>query len=181
MTLPAHISALLKAPASANADTLTEIEDRLSALPELHRFGHSVHCFHGYQIRTGLMAHLIREEQALRRVEPLGLAIAPVVVQRVELAPAEGALVMHYLACATGKLQPVEGPVSQKAREGFMNDMHALIDAGLTHSYAPRGRDHWLVASDTGSIVLTGWGSALRPLEIGETEEIFAKLNLRLQ
>lgn len=124
------------------------------------------------------------EEEALKRVRVLGLHAAPEVVRRVEIQPGEGALITRYPSCMTGQLVPVSPgavSISPAARALFRDEMRKLGEHRLVHAYAPRGYDCWLIASDSGTLVLDRWGVALRDCSAGEVDEAMRRIDRLLQ
>jgi hypothetical protein len=114
-----------------------------------------------YEVRLSLLEHLERVVAALKRVAPLELAAAPVVVDLLPISETQfnGALIMRYAACPGERFtraDKIEGPFRPEAAERFRADMHKLAEHGMVHPYV-RGLMHWLVSSETGTIVLDEW------------------------
>jgi hypothetical protein len=172
---PADVVALVRrlaqAPLRADARFI-EVERALCALDGLEHPTTFLHRRHGHVYQLGRTPELAAEERVLAELAPLALSIAPRVVERLEFAPGETLLVTHYAACKTGRLEapPKHGGLAAPARQRFLADMEALWRSGRTHAWAARGTGAWLVASDSGAIVLTGWAQALQPLPPGTPE-----------
>jgi hypothetical protein len=110
--------------------------------------------------------------EQLRKLEPLGLSIAPVVVG-VHGDPRDAALLTRYPTVSGQTLRKMRDgplPMPAEARDQLHQDLHKLWDAGLDHPWALRGYGYWLQGDRTGAVVLDGW-EALRPLEPSERAE----------
>ena len=158
-------------------DTLPEaiaslIRNAASLPPGVHRFA-------GVQVRIGSQAALTEEVQQLTKVKDLALICAPEVVELIETGPGSAALITRWLSCATGELLPAKS-ASTPAKIGFAQDMKTLTRAGFLHAFAGNGLGSYLIASDTGAILLDDWGSALRQASAGERNDNLSDIDAQL-
>ena len=131
-----------------------------------------------YVIVPGLSLHLTREAEILERIRGLEIAAAPELVALVPLAQGEEVLISRYWACPGEKLAPVNSttaPFWEEATRRLRRELERLADHGMMHPYA-RGFHHWLVASQTGTLVLNGW-SALRPCSREDSNDLLKKVD----
>lgn len=161
---------------------LLELSKGLHALPELENSGYSEFRYHGYEIFTGLTLGLKGEVPALEFLRTFELTCAPEYLTRFDVGDGWSVLVVRYRACTVGRLTPVEdvrGPFSNAAKVRFLDDLQALSERGLYHAYAHRAYEAWRVASDSGMIVLNGWGQGLQrcsPAEAADSRKQIERL-----
>lgn len=151
------------------------VSRELRALPGVDVVDHVQFRLEEYEIRLSLLEHLEDVVAALKRVAPLQLAAAPEVVALLPISETQfnGALVLRYAACPGERLvkaETVPGPFRPEAAERFRADMRKLAEHGMVHPYV-RGLMHWLVSSETGTIVLDEW-SVIEAADATESERM---------
>lgn len=174
--LPESVVEAIERAASASADArgvraVDELRSALGTLVELECPRHDFFLYHGYVIVTGLTLWLAEEEVVSETLRPLGLTSAPEFLARREVSEGWSVVVLHYGACETGQLVPAErvrGPFSEAAKARLLEDMRALSAHGMLHAFAHRDYDAWMVASDSGMIVLGDWAQGLKPCSPSE-------------
>jgi hypothetical protein len=174
------VRAAANAPLQAKAKLL-DVDNALQKTSGLQHPRPLLHRWHGVQVELGLAGTLALDEAALQKLGPLGLSIAPELVERIPIGSSEVALVTRYRACERGELMAADalpGPFADAAVGALLADVTKLLAAGLTHAWAHRGLSYWLVASDTKAIVLDGWSEALEPLEGADPERALAKIEV---
>jgi uncharacterized protein len=131
-----------------------------------------------FAIRVGSSQSMEAIAASLAQVAAFALSIAPSVVEIVPLDAFDSVLVTRYAACAGERLAGIEttaAPFREAASERFRADMQKLVDHGLVHPYA-RGEFHWLISSETGTLVLDSW-EALRECSAAEGRELMGNVD----
>lgn len=118
---------------------------------------------HEYDIRLSRLESLEDEVAALQRLAPLQLAAVPELVALIPISETQfdGALIVRYAKCPGERLvraDSTEDAFQPSAAARFRDEMKKLIAAGYVHPYA-EDTYHWLVSSETGTIVLEAWGA----------------------
>jgi hypothetical protein len=177
----ATLKRVAKEPLRSKAKLL-DADNALLAIAGLEHPRRLLHRLNGYEITVGLTDTLVLDLRALRTVAPLGLGVAPELVERIELSDAETVLVTRYRACATGRLVPAEdAALSPAAVDRALGDLKKLHAAGFNHVWAKKGLGCWLVASDTGTLLLGQWGEALQELNPADSDSALAKIEQTLR
>jgi uncharacterized protein len=134
--------------------------------------------YNEFEIRVGNAGRIKAAVAALEPAATFALSIAPAVVEVIPIDAFDGVLITRYAACPGERLARIEtttGPLRDAAGARFRADMQTLVDHGLVHPYA-RGSYHWLISSETGTLVLDSW-EALRPCTAAEGLEMMAKID----
>lgn len=118
---------------------------------------------HEYDIRLSRLESLEDEVAALQRLAPLQLAAVPELVALIPISETQfdGALIVRYAKCPGERLvraDSTEDAFQPSAAARFRDEMKKLVAAGYVHPYA-EDTYHWLVSSETGTIVLEAWGA----------------------
>ena len=77
--------------------------------------------YHEYEIRVGMLNHLQREIDSLRRVQGMGISAAPEIVALIPITPGRnGVLITRYSVCPGEELEHIEDktPLSPAALRG---------------------------------------------------------------
>jgi hypothetical protein len=163
------------AAAKGARDELMAINDALSRLATPHLRDPLVFEHDELQIRIGSYAS--RALDYLKQIEPLNLALAPVVAA-VFSTDERDVLVLRYWAIPGEQrlaFDPAHKP-GEPARRRFRDELLRLADAGWMHAWATRGTLYWRVGSKTETMVLDEW-SVLQPIEdIDDKDEVLAKI-----
>jgi hypothetical protein len=159
---------------------LSEVMEALESIPGAVPFSElGVRC-QEYEVTVGRLAGLSNIVEALNSIRPLSLAAAPTVVSLSSLREEEGdgVLIVRYDAVAGETLIPgpdSKAPFRADACRRFRAEMQALADGGRVHAYA-RGLFHWLVSSESGTILLERW-AALRDARDQERREVLESID----
>ncbi|PRQ08158.1 hypothetical protein [Enhygromyxa salina] len=106
------------------------------------------------------------EVEALETIDDLSLTIAPKVVGLIQIG-SEGrsvVLIKRYEACPgewLARSTTTKEPFSEATAVRFQADVQALASRGLVYPYL-RLLMHWLVSSETGTLVVEGDWSRMR-------------------
>jgi len=167
---------------AASDNRLHEILALLRELPEIEAVETLAFRYKEFEIRVGLLSGLKSHLDALRLAAPLCLSAAPSLVEYIPIDEREGVLIVRYAACPGERLTRVETttePFREVASRRFRADMQTLIEHGLVHPFV-RGPHHWLISSETGTLVLDSW-YALRACDPEEGAEMLAKIDRQLE
>jgi hypothetical protein len=118
-----------------------------------------------FRLRFDFANRIAPYAEKLRKIEPLALSIAPVIVG-VQGNPRDAAILVRFPAVSGEELAPPPAlpQLDPEAAGAIRRDLHALWDAGLDHGAALRGPSTWRRGQRTGRWVLEGW-EALVPLD----------------
>jgi hypothetical protein len=132
-----------------------------------------------HELQMAPTAALQETADALASIRGLALASVPEVIALHALGVGASALLLRYAACAGERLIPFASapkPLRDDARTRFRDDMAKLVASGHVHT-GVRGLQDALVASESGTIVLTRW-SALAPCSPAEGADWLANIDL---
>ncbi len=158
------------------AHYLTAVMDELVAMPNAEREPDTLVVRSSeYEIRVGRLGFLQLIMENLATLRSYSLTVAPEVVGCIPLHEEnrDGILVLRYAACRGERLRrahTTSEPFNEAARQRFRHEMQVLADHGKIHPYA-RGLMHWLVSSETGTLLLAEW-VVVRDAEADERREL---------
>jgi uncharacterized protein len=160
---------------------MAEVLSLLRSLPGIEPLEGLAFRHNEFEIQVGLVTGSKNTLDALALAAQFSLSAAPALVEYVSIDGREGVLIVRYAACPGERFVRVEtttGPFREAASRRFRAEMKTLIDHGLVHPFV-RGPHHWLVSSETGTLVLDSW-YALRKCEPEEGAEMLAKVDRQL-
>ena len=128
-----------------------------------------------FEVTLGQLDYHEQTISVLESIRSLGLVCAPDVVECIPFSEHryDGVLVVRYAACPGERLvraKATTAPFRADAAKRFIAEMDLLAARGKVHPYA-RGLTHWLVSSETGTLLLESW-SVLRDASEGERKEM---------
>jgi uncharacterized protein len=172
-----RIGSTSKAP---GGERFLEVIDAVKQLPEVT--GESPEFLaHEFELWIGRSAYAKARLDAFVTLAPFALSSAPSLVTCIPIGDTHCVVISRYAACPGERLVRVETtsePFREAASRRFRADMQTLIDHGLVHPFV-RGPHHWLVSSETGTLVLDSW-YALRACDPEEGAEMLAKVDRQL-
>ncbi len=162
-TIPAQLAELVTGACAKGQRTggleILDVLDALTAVPGIRSHHRPVFHYNEYELWAGPLRDIDYLERCLTRVRPLALRVAPEWVTVIPVGADKGVLLLRYPACAGEQLLRVdelEGAFDEQAARRFRHELQTLADHGLVHTYT-RGGAHWMVGSETGTIVLDSW------------------------
>jgi hypothetical protein len=158
-----------------------EVIEAVKAIPEFVSIDGREFRYNEFEIWIGQLAHSKEKIDALDALASFDLSAAPSFVSSIPIGSSHCAIVSRYAACPGERLARVEtttGPFREAASRRFRAEMQTLIDHGLVHPFV-RGPYHWLVSSETGTLVLDSW-YALRECDREEGVQMMEKVDRQL-
>jgi uncharacterized protein len=158
-----------------------EVIEAVKAIPEFVSIDGREFRYNEFEIWIGQLAHAKEKIDALDALASFDLSAAPSFVSSIPIGSSHCAIVSRYAACPGERLARVEtttGPFREAASRRFRAEMQTLIDHGLVHPFV-RGPYHWLVSSETGTLVLDSW-YALRECDREEGVQMMEKVDRQL-
>ena len=160
LNLPNPIRALAtQLEVASSPETVAAAWAAASGSGEYDVAGHLVLRHSGYQLERMLTLYAGPLLQKLAAIEPLQLSLAPTIAGVADLPENEKLLIFTYPGLHSAWLAPYSPDAAGHAKARFLAELQALADAGWQHRFAARGKAHWFINPDTGTIVLDAWHS----------------------
>jgi uncharacterized protein len=155
-----------------------EVLEKLGAIAGIEPHTEPEFRFNEFEVSVGMAGSRRGTRNMLESIASMSLSIAPSVVAYIPFGDDDAVLITRYAACPGERLARIEtttGPLQEAAGARFRADMQKLVDRGLVHPYV-RGPYHWLISSETGTLVLDSW-YALRECSEAEGIEMMGKVD----